>query len=519
MAAWRSLAILSVGALALGGCGSSSGDDDDGGAGSAGESGTGGTGGTGGGGTGAEPCGTLTSEEASRIASDNIAAVLHASVETTRFLEASVLVQKLLGRGPEAEEPFVFADDANESIDEMVDTLRTDVLVDANVETSTDNAVTYHLTPEVNCPLDEEYFEIDPEGATLEQEECTADLVAHPVRYTVSRVECDHGDAVRIVLEVGEARIVPGALTAAPSMLTLRLDVAETVRAVKDDDPTAVFDADSSGSIVATLMSGYGISNLTFALETDVVLGALEAEEPWRVVAEASPYAVALNASSESTHLAGGLRLGTLDATVPLATFVSALGLELGPDVPTTDTVDLHVPRLSAGVDFDAFVERLALFDTDLPTVSVNRGDDRLFSLDINKEADWALSAVVELDEDGLVSASANPGFTLDLAFGLAPLENQLVDPPPFMLEDHVSFALSGDAPSVTLLDDADGGLLLTARTEGPVVRVDAGSLVLSSELAESEGATVDEGQCLLFDPTLEGEHDLLRGYYADECP
>jgi len=324
---------------------------------------------------------------------------------------------------------------------------------------------------------------------------------------------------VRIVLEVGEARIAPGSLTASASALTLKLDVAETVRAVQDDDPTAIFDADSGGSIAATLTSADGISNLTFALETDVTLGALEREEPWRVVAEASPYAVALTTNSEFTHLASGIRLGTVDGTLPLATFVSALGLELGPDVPTTDGVDFHVPRLSAGVDVDAFAERFTLFDTDLPTISVERGDDRLFSVDINKEADWSLTAVVELDDEGLVTASPKPGFTLDLGFALAPLESELVDPPSFMLDDHVSFALTGDAPSAALLEDAAGGLLLKARAEGAVVRVDAGSLVLSSEFAESEGATVEEGQCLLFDPTLEGEHDMLRGYYADECP
>ncbi len=515
MASWRWIAILCAGALALGGCGS--GDDDDDGSGGAG--GTGGTGGTGGSGVGPMPCGTLTREEASRIATDNLSTVLHGAVESARFAEASVLVQKVFGQGANAEEPIALADDANVAIDEMLENLRAEVLVDANVESTTESSVTYHLTPEVNCPLDEEYFALDPDGATLEQEECSAELLAHPVRYTVSRVDCDYGDSVSVVLEVGEERIVPGVLTAGASILRLYLDVAETVRAVRADDPTALFDADSSGTIVATLATSYGLATFNLGLTSDVVVGSLESENPWRFFAEASPYAAELATNSELTRLGGGLRLGTVDATLPLASFAGMLGLELHEDVPTTDTVDLHVPRFSSGIDLDAFAERLVLFDVELPTVSVRSGEERLFSVDLNEDSEWSLNAVLELDEDAQVVLKPSPGFTLDLGFELAPVESSIVELPPYMLDDRVRIALEGETPSAALLEDDGGELRLKSRTEGPVLRVDAGNFVLSSESAESESVSADEGECLLFDPSLDGEHDILRGFSAGECP
>jgi hypothetical protein len=514
MASWRWIAILGAGALALGGCGS--GDDDDDGSGGAGSGGSGGTGGTG---VGPMPCGALTSEEASRIAIDSLSSVLHGAVEATRFTEASVLIQKVLGQGPDAEEPFALADDANTAIDEMLENLRAEVLVDANVESATESSVTYHLTPEVNCPLDEEYYALDPDGATLEQEECGAELLARPVRYTVSRIDCDYGDAVSIVLEVGEERIVPGVLTASASMLKLRLDVAETVRAVQADDPSALFDADSSGTLAVTLTAGYGLATLSAALETDVVAGALESENPWRFSAEASPYAVELTANSESTRLAGGWRFGTVDATLPLESFAKVLGLEVYEEVPATDTVDVHVPRLSSGIDFDAFAERLVLFDVGLPTVSVRSGEERLFSFDLNEEAGWSLNGVLELSEDAEVVVKPSPGLTLDLGFALAPVQDRIVELPPYMLEDRVRLALEGEMPSATLFDDDDGGLRLKSRTEGPVLRVDEGDFVLSSEAVESESVSAGEDECLLFDPSLEGEHPILRGFVAGECP
>jgi hypothetical protein len=522
MASWRWIAILAAGALALGGCGSSSDDDGSGGessGGTGGSGGSGGTGGTGGSAGGPAACGTLTSEDASRIAGDNLASVLHGAVESTRFVEWSTLVQKLLGHGPEAEEPFAFADDANASIDQFVDALRTEVFVDANVESATESSVTYHLTPEVNCPLDEEYFAFDPDGATLEQEECSADLLAHPVRYTVSRIECDYGDSVNIELESGEERIVPGVLTATAASLGLRLDVAETARAIQADDPDALMDADSTGTVVASVTNGYGLTTFALALESDIVLGSLASEKPWRVAVDASPDALNLTANAETTRLAGGVHVETVDVTFPLATLAGLLGLELHEGVPTTDSVDLHLPRASSGIDFDEFSERVVLYDMELPTISIRSGGERLLSVDVNKENDWLLTSVTDLDEDGQLVLRQSPGFTLDLGFALAPLESSFVELPPYQREDRVRLALQGETPSATLLDDADGVPLVRARTEGPVLRVDAGNFVLSSELFPDESANVDEGDCLLYDPNREGEHEILRGFYADECP
>jgi hypothetical protein len=335
----------------------------------------------------------------------------------------------------------------------------------------------------------------------------------------VSRIDCDYGDAVSVVLEVGEARIVPGVLTATATSLRLSLDVGETVRAVQADDPTRLFDADSSGTVVATLTSSYGLASLDLGLESAVVVGSLASESPWRLQADASPNAVTLTSNSEMTRLGGGMSVATVDATFPLATFAGLLGLELHEDIPTTDAVELHLPRFSSDIQLDGFAERLLLFDVELPTVSVRSGEERLFSADVNKEADWSLTTVTELDEDGQIVLKPTPGFTLDLAFALAPLASSFVEVPPYLLDDRVRFALEGETPIATLLDDADGVPLVKARTQGPVGRVDAGSFVLSSELAPSESATVDEGDCLHFDPSREGEHPLLRGYYADACP
>src|ERR1051325_7630858 len=153
--------VAAAAALALGGCSdTTTSDDDDAGNGTGGSSASGGTGG---GGTAPEPCGSLSIAEASDIATYDLTGVLHNSAEALRFLEHSALVERGY-YAPDSGDSFVFADDANASIDEFVDDLRTNVFAEANVESETGNSVTYHLTPEVNCPLDEDYASFDPEG-------------------------------------------------------------------------------------------------------------------------------------------------------------------------------------------------------------------------------------------------------------------------------------------------------------------------------------------------------------------
>lgn len=519
MATWRSVGLVAMLGLTLAACsGSGSGDDDDGSGGSSGTGGSGGSGATG----EPKPCGSLTSYEASAIATSNVSSVLHNAVETLRFTEGSRLIERALGAQGGETEPFAFVDDAHSSIDEMVTDLATKVFVDANVESETEDSVTYHLTPDVNCPLDEEYASFDPDGAAAEQADCAAELEAHPVRYVVSRIDCEEGDAVSIALEVGQTRIRPGLLTASAIALGLTLDVAETVRAIVDDDPSATFDEDSAGSVSMRLEAiGGEIASFNLGIPSDLVIGALGNDEPLRLELDASPSALSLSATANSSRLTGDVNLEVMDVTFPFHDFIeSAFQREVQPDVSPSDTVALHVGHLTTGFEFDRVAERLVLFGLGLGNgpATVRADGEPLLTVELNREWDHTVSLPIWIYEDDELMLSPTPEFDLELGYSMAAVESKVVDLEPFALEDRVRIALTGE-PNVTLLRDEEGRLALLSRSEGPALRVNAGNFVMSSETLPDEDVSVAEEECLLYDPGADGEHDILRGYSGDECP
>lgn len=533
MASWRVVALLGLAAI---GCGSksSSGNGDSagkGGAGGAGASGgsgavagAGATDGSGGFGKLPQACGSLTSADARRIVTGNVGNVLHAAVTAAQFTEGSSLIARAQHGGAMTSDTFTFAADETKSIDDFIDDLTQHVLPDANVESTTDNSVTYHLTPSVNCPLDQDLAMVDASLAEQDRQDCIDNLTQHVERYVVSRVDCDHGDVVTISLEIGDARIVPGFVTAAPSTLSLALDVAATVQAEQAYGDQTDYDANPSGAATFVLdTTSKGVATLTGALTSDLAFGTTDSEsEHVRVTLGASMEAIKVTADANKQTFTGSLDLAALGVTFPFRSFVEgAFNRSTTSTTPASDGVDLAVPAVKGGFAYDRSSDTLKLTGLGLgPSAStVKSGSTTLLTVDANPENGRSLDAALAFDPSGNLQVSPSPGFDLELGYSMQAVASKVEDLEAFANGDTVAFGLLGSSPMATLLKDLDGNLALTSRAKGAALRVNAGNFAMTSKTFAGESVTVPTGQCLLYDSSRSGQHDILRGYYAGVCP
>jgi hypothetical protein len=541
MASWRMVALVGLGALGAVGCGkSSSGDDDSAGTGGSGTSGSGGSSGAGGsgavagagatdgsGGLGMLPkaCGSLTSADARRIVTTNVGTVLHAAVTAAQFTEGSTFIAHALQGGSQTSDAFEFADDANKSIDDFIDGLNKNVFPDANVESTTDNSVTYHPTPDVNCPLDQDLATYAPDLAAQDRQDCVDNLSKHPERYVVSRVDCGAGDVLTISLEVGADGVVPGYVTAAPTSLSLTLDVAAFVHAEQAYGDDTDYDANPTGTASFVLdTSTQGVATFAASLSSELALGATDsASNHERVTLAAGTNLLAMKADARARTFTGSLNLATLGVSFPFRSFVEqAFNRDVTASTPASDDVAIAIPAVKGAFTFDRAADTLKLTGLGLGSSAstVNNGGATILSVDVNPDDGRSLDATIGLDASGNLQVSPAPGFDLELGYSMNAVANKVLDLEAFAKNDTVAFKLLGSSPMVTLLADVADNLALASRDSGAAMRVNAGTFTLtSSTYAPNENVTVPAGQCLFYEAARNGTHDILRGYYAGNCP
>ena len=547
MARWHSSVLVGFSLCAAVACsGKSSSDDDDGGAG--GESGesTGGTGTKGGssglGGTGGgsaasggtsgkgggssglggsagtttpDACGTLTSADARRIATSNLGNNLRDAVSAVAFAEGSQLIGRVLAAG-DAPGSMKFVEEARESIDEWLDELGTKILADGNVESQTSSSVTYRMTSAVYCAPDPDDLANDPEWAAEMQADCADDLAEHPLRVVVTRVDCEQGETVKIVPELGEAHLKPLDLLASAHGLVATLDVAETVRYAQEQGNDAQFDPDSAGVIVANLdTSNPSESTLDVTLRTPLVLGVTEDEEHRRVTVDTASFQ--MSTDSVARLATASVDVGGTKLTATLRDLIEGVFQgSVVASVPRTSDILLDIPGVAGTCEYQN--EHLACAGLGLGdgATTVSDATGALLTGDLNADAGRGFDLAFDLDESGNVLAKTSP-VTLELGFALDAIQAELEEIQTFALDDRVTFAFTGEAPAATLFLNEDGDLALTRRTPGTEAHVDAGTFEMKSE-TYGQSVKVEAGQCLTFNTSSAVAHELLRGYNGSSC-
>jgi hypothetical protein len=538
--AWRFLSVLIL-AMNLGCSGSSNtngsgGDLSGGSGGTTGGSGgtTGGSAGLGGsgalGGTaGATDCGTLTAAQARDIVIANVEHVLRTTLDVAGFLEADPVISQLL-TGEQAD-PVEFVADVDENITELVANLRDEFLVDANVESAVGNTVHYVLNPDVYCPEDPDLVATDPEYAAELELACRDSLAAHPIRFDLTRVACDAGNNLRLDLMVSSEPLRPLSVNLFTTSLAAEVDLGATLTALQRTGSFAdsfVLDSDVGGHGVATLDVGQtGRAALTVGISEALVYGGSQDGEHGRIQVAPSPEALDVTLVSPGETVTGSVAMGRIDVTWPFSDFMSSFfGRTVLDTVPASEVVEISVPAVTAEFSAVLGITRTGnwIEVTGLglgPESAVaRRGADTLLAVDVNAAGERTVDVTALLDFQDEMSLSIEPSFDLAIEYNLAPVAELVSNLQPFALDDTFRIRHNGQAPAVTrLMRDAGGRFTLYDLASAPLLDVETGTLTLESRSFPEANVSVPTGSCLSRDTSLAGEHDILRGFFAGECP
>ncbi len=505
----------------------------------AGTGGANGTGGTGSGGDSPivpgfpdpdEPeagCGTLTEAEARSIATGNLQTVLSSALDSIRFAEGSAALARALSFGGGGHLEFVA--DSEEGIDDLVEQLGTTVLAPENFESAEGSTVVFKMQPDVVCPATEEELANDPEGAAEDEASCRDSLAQHDVRVRVTRIDCGPSDSVELSVQVSTEPLVPLVVQLGPRYVSVALDVKDATLALDrlgSFDEGVTFDSDVGGIIGAKIALSANDA-ATFDLEAveDVAFGGTDAEgERIRIWATAAQL-LHLRAEPGLQEITGSVAAQAAGFDLKLTQFIqSFLDREPTELVVPSDTVSFWAPGLDGSFSYAGETDTLTVTGLGLAgaPLKASWGEVTLLTIDWNVAAERALDFVLTPSGENASITLGEAGLDLELEYSMSVLADRVADQPAFTNDDTLHVKFGPNAPVALLYESPEvdvDDLLITGAQEGALLRVESGSLELTSRAVPAENVSIEAGQCLLRDSNVVGEHAFLGSLSAGTCP
>jgi hypothetical protein len=465
-------------------------------------------------------CGSLDAAAASQIARDNTSAVLKASAQRADFLNSSALLSSLLQIEPGT---LIKQDEIDDSINDLTTSLRDHLLAEGNVESVSGATVNYVLRPEVTCDtLEELLVDYDPTEAQMQRDDCLASYQQHPRRLSVTRVDCEAGDTVKLAYFSGDSTVAVAQVLLAPEALQVDVDVAQYLALLAElnsqtTDPITVNGA--SGELRGRLeLSGATGLSAQLSLPTAASVDFDKDTENLHFGAGAAPAMAVATLDSQTKTVDGQLAAFSLYLRQPLQDWLSNWFDSSA--LPTaTSQVLTSVPEAKGHLHYDGTTDRLV-------GAGLSLGDSRstmvsesatLVSVEVAPDSDHQVDFEASAQADGTVLVAVPKGFGLQLTYALAPVAAQAESLPSFSTDDVVTLQTPA-ATSVTLLEDPNGDFAISSLLPGPVMRLDSGELSMTSTHYPEANLTVPAGQCLLQLDATPNLHEMFGDMSAGSC-
>jgi hypothetical protein len=339
-------------------------------------------------------------------------------------------------------------------------------------------------------------YKINPASACGSNTTCVEKLTAAPVRFAVT---ANTDDSLNVSLLVGEARYMPGTAVIGPKKLSVRLDLAEGMKAIRlfvnaedrqnlPERLSGVFE----GALEKRAENDFAIS--TSLIETfDLLVGQAKGKPVAVTVLPSSPSAQ-LTINSATNTLGYAVKLGAADVQVAGAavcddqcganeksgTFSGHLGGFTGAFSVTKGATELTFSGLGLGND----ATHVDLNSDPLGTLDVNPNNGRNFTVNFKKTAEGTL-------------VTFDPALDIKLALMLNKLSESLRVDMPAWLENEVIDVMLGSAAKPSVLvpgATCDTSGYATTKSQLKVV---TGNLSLS-ESSLATPVTVAAGMCLV---------------------
>ena len=483
-------------------------------------------------------CGSLSAAQAVNITADKLDTALRAGLTSLAPVDSSVVLARLLTFGTKAH-VTPSADGVN-NLGDFINTIKDDWLTSSNVESSQTDVVTFKLNPDDVCKNQGVVITSLDGGTTYNSshQDCINDYTNHPVRFAVTRVNCDSGDNVHVdvLLDSDKKKVMTVDLVGASAAASLDLgQLLSYSNAVQPASPgssqTTVFDTPTSGVLSAKLdvtdtnKAHFSLSldpALKVAIRTNYNSADAGVTDTSLVSIDVSPKQNLITADADA--LAGtvqfSLALAQTNVGFPFDAFTQIFNRDAASSVKHSEQVSMQIPAIDGDFAYSATGDTLTGTGLDIgqtPSTFVH-GNDTLVSWDSNANAAWKLDLKANGLTNGDVAVAFSTPFDVHIKYALAPVQTLIVNPQPFALDDDVDFKIASPSSAVTLLQDSSGYLNLVGSLSGSLLRVDTGTFAATSRTVPAANATVSAGQCLNRNASATGSHAMLQTLSGGTC-
>jgi len=216
------------------------------------------------------------------------------------------------------------------------------------------------------------------------------------------------------------------------------------------------------------------------------------------------------------------LNASAFDWRTKLSYFISDFfGLSTTSSASTSDPVAIHIAGLQGTLDYNGAQDSVTVAGLSLggADATAKQGDNTLLSVNATSAAQGAIGATLTGNANDNLGLGLPLGLSVNIHYGLQPVLSLVSNPANFLANDTLTVSGAVNS-SLTLIDDPTTNQISVMQSAtGTLLRVDSGSLGMTSTGWPGDSVSVPSGQCLSRTVTsVAGHHALLDDFTVGAC-
>jgi hypothetical protein len=384
--------------------------------------------------------------------------------------------------------------DIDTSVADVVDAIKTKLLVEKNIESKTDTSITYKLPNDVLCDMTQDM------ACTMSDSKMEA-----RVRVTSPR----EGDVdLAFLLTSSKTEVV--VFHVYKDRLGVTVDLGNIYTAAKVIDKDGEFkDITRMQGVFALDLVRNSDKNYSalFEVQETIVVEGKDNGKTINVQLDASSKTWELRLDGVAKNIKAAVNLGALSIQAPLENLGDIVdSMPIMNNMKATDAMKFVLGGLNGSFTFEGKTDLLKFVGMGLgnKSTSVDVNGKRIFSLDVNPNSNRRFDLSVSMTDSKNPLFSFAPELESVFGFQFDSIKSRFSDLPDFLLNDTLTFKL-GNNPSVRFLDKG--------------VELVSGNMKLSSKAHPESNISVNPGMCLVEGATPSSTgHEFLSRFEAGSC-
>lgn len=384
--------------------------------------------------------------------------------------------------------------DLDEGTAELVDTLKTKIFIDANVESQSETVVVYKVPVNVLCDDDDE-------------PSCATDAAkAQPRLRVTSPQEGDLDVGVLLTANKTEAAVIQ----VYRDRLGVSMNLGNVYKVAKElSSPEDLDGLESMSGVVSTQLVRNGDKNYSWLSEVkeSVDVKGSDGGKPIHVRLDASSKSWELRLDGVAKTITAAVNMGGLTVEAPLEDLGDVVSaMPAMQNIKTTDAMKFVLGGINGSFTFDGKTDLLKFVGLGFgnKSTSVDVNGKRIFSMDVNANANRRFDMTVSMADTSKPLFALDPGLEAVFGFNFESIKDRFSDLPSFLLNDVLTFKLANN-PSIRFADKG--------------IEVVSGSMSFTSTAEPQANISVAAGMCLIENETPSATgHDFLKNLSAGSC-